>query len=94
MIGLGLLRLAISTGVASGLAVLIDRLTGRSAAFGFYILGAFVLAAGVLMSAGDVGSPYYYRQYDRERRVSLSFSYVLAGAIVIAIAVAIEATSS
>lgn len=93
MIALGLTRLAVATGAASGLALLVDHLLGRSTALGFYLVGGFLLAAAVLMSTGDLSSPYYYRQGGRERRVSLSLSYVLAGAIVVAIGVAIEATS-
>jgi hypothetical protein len=87
----GLLRLALATGVASLVALLADRWLGRQAALGFYIVGSALLAVALGTSAGT-GRRYYTDQYDRERRVSRSFSYVLAGLAVIAIGVAIEAT--
>jgi hypothetical protein len=91
-IAAGILRLALAVALASVAALLVDRWLDRTTALGFYIVGASVLAAAVLMSAGDVGTPYYYGQLERERRVKLSLSYVVAGVLVIAIAVAIEAT--
>jgi len=88
----GLLRLGLAVGLASVAALLVDHWLHRTTALGFYIVGGFVLASAVLMSAGDVGTPYYYGQRERERRVKLSVSYVIAGLLVIAIGVAIEAT--
>lgn len=86
------MRLGIAVGLASLGALLVDHLLHRQTALGFYVVGGFVLAAAVLMSAGDAGTPYYYGQREREHRVRLSFSYILAGLVVIAIGVAIEAT--
>jgi hypothetical protein len=88
----GLVRLGIVVGLASAAALLVDHWLHRTTALGFYVVGGFVLAAAVLMSTGDVGTPYYYRQREREHRVRLSVSYVIAGIFVIAIGVAIEAT--
>jgi hypothetical protein len=87
----GLLRLGLATGVASLVAMLADHWLGRQTALGFYIVGSGLLAVALGTSAGT-GRRYYTDQYDRERRVSRSFSYVLAGLVVIAIGVAIEAT--
>jgi hypothetical protein len=88
----GFLRLGVAVGLASGLAGLIDLWLGRGAALGFYVVGAAVLAVAVGTSAGMGGRfGAYYLIGDRERRVNLSFAYALAGGIVIAIGVAIEA---
>jgi hypothetical protein len=89
-VALALVRLALIVAVASAIAALVAHLAHRSAAFGFYVVGAFVLAAAVMMSAGGVGTPYYYRHADRERRVRLSISYVVAGVLILGIAVAID----
>ncbi len=86
----GLLRLAIAVGVASGVALAVDHWTGRTTAFGFYVVGAAVLAIAFLTSASDLSMPYYYRRGDREQRIRMSFAYMLAGALVVAIGVAIE----
>jgi hypothetical protein len=91
-IAAGVLRLGLAVGLASVAALLVDHWLHRTTALGFYVVGGFVLSAAVLMSAGDVGTPYYYGQAERERRVKLSISYVIAGVLVIAIGVAIEAT--
>jgi hypothetical protein len=50
------------------------------------------LLAVAVGTSGGTGRRYYTNQRDRERRVSTSFSYILAGLVVIAIGVAIEAT--
>jgi hypothetical protein len=90
----GLLRLGIAVGLASGLAGLLDLWLGRAPALGFYIVGAAVLAVAVGTSAGMGGRfGAYYLIGGRERRVNLSLAYALAGGVVIAIAVAIEALS-
>jgi hypothetical protein len=86
----GLLRLGIAVGVASGVALAVDHWTGRSTAFGFYVVGAAVLAIAFLTSASDLSTPYYYRRGNREQRIRMSFAYMLAGALVVAIGVAIE----
>jgi hypothetical protein len=86
----GLTRLGIAVAVASGIALALDHWVDRGTAFGFYIVGAAVLAVAFGMSAAPIRTPYYYRQGDRELRVRMSFSYILAGAIVIAIGAAIE----
>jgi hypothetical protein len=90
-IAAGLLRLALAAGAASLVALLANRLLGRQTALGFYVVGGALLAVA-LGTSGGTGRRYYGTQYDRERRVNLSFSYVLAGLVVIAIGVAIEAT--
>jgi hypothetical protein len=87
----GLGRLALATGLASLVALLVDHWLSRQTALGFYIVGGALLAVAVGTSGGT-GRRYYTNQRDRERRVSTSFSYVLAGLVVIAIGVAIEAT--
>jgi hypothetical protein len=66
----------------------------RATSLGFYIAGAFVLAASVLMSTSAPGQPYYVRQAGREQRVSLSLSYAFAGLVIIGIAIAIDTFSS
>lgn len=86
----GVVRLGIAVGVASIVAALVDHWWHRSTALGFYIVGGALLAVAVGTSGGT-GRRYYTDQYDRERRVSTSFSYILAGLVVIAIGVAIEA---
>jgi hypothetical protein len=88
----GLLRLGFAAGLASVAALLVNHWLHRTTALGFYVVGGFVLSAAVLMSAGDMGTPYYYGQNERERRVKLSVSYVIAGLAVIGIGVGIEAT--
>jgi predicted tellurium resistance membrane protein TerC len=87
----GVLRLALAVGIASLVALLADHWLGRQTALGFYIVGSALLAVALGTSAGT-GRRYYTDQCDRERRVSRSFSYVLAGLAVIAIGVAVEAT--
>jgi hypothetical protein len=90
----GLVRLVIVVGVATGFALLLDHWTGRSAEFGFYVAGALILGAGLTLSeAGLEASDYYYGQDERERRVSTTFSYALAGLIVFGIAIAVDALS-
>jgi hypothetical protein len=90
MVARGLLRLGLAVGAASGIALLVNHFTDRSTAFGFYVVGAGVLAVAFLTSAADINSPYYYRVAEREQRVTMSFAYMLAGAIVVLIGVAIE----
>lgn len=86
----GLLRLAIVVGAASGLALLIDHVSGRSTAFGFYILGAVILGIAFMTSASNMGARGAYTQAEREHRVTWSFSYILAGAIVVVLGVLID----
>jgi hypothetical protein len=86
----GMLRLGIAVGAASGVALLIDHFTGRNTAFGFYITGAAVLAIAFFTSASDMGTRYYYSRGEREQRINWSFAYMLTGALVIAIGVAID----
>jgi hypothetical protein len=90
-IAVGLVRLALATGLASLVALLVDHWLGRQTALGFYVVGGALLAIAVGTSGGT-GRRYYTTQRDRERRVSTSFSYILAGLVVMAIGVAIEAT--
>ena len=90
VIARGLLRLGIAVAAASGVALLINHFVGRGTAFGFYIVGAAVLAVAFMTSAADVNSPYYYRVAEREQRVNMSFAYILAGVIVVAIGVLID----
>jgi hypothetical protein len=91
----GLLRLAIAVGLASGVALSLDHWFGRSAALGFYIVGAALLAVAFSTSAGmsgRMGGWYMYHGSEgRERRFNLGIAYIGAGALVIAIGVAIEA---
>ena len=84
-------RLLLVIAIATGVAVLLDQLADRPAAFGFYVVGAFVLLAGFMLSAGNVNTPYYYSSGEREQRVRLSFSYVLAGFVILAVGVAVDA---
>jgi hypothetical protein len=86
----GLLRLGIAVGAASGVALLIDHVTGRNTPFGFYVAGAAVLAIAFFTSASDMGTRHYYSRGEREHRVNWSFAYMLAGALVVAIGVAID----
>jgi hypothetical protein len=87
----GVVRLGIAVAGASVVAFLVDHWWHRTTALGFYIVGGALLAVAMGISGGT-GRRYYTNQYDRERRVSTSFSYILAGLVVIAIGVAIEAT--
>jgi hypothetical protein len=92
----GLIRLAISTAVASGIALLVDHWTSRGSSFGFYVVGAGLLAIAFFTSASPMGSRVYYYTStagEREKRVSMSFAYILAGAIVIVIGVVIDLVS-
>lgn len=84
-------RLLLVIAIATGAAVLLDRFADRPAAFGFYVVGAFVLLAGFMLSAGNTGTPYSYSSGEREQRVRLSFSYALAGFVILAIAVVVDA---
>jgi hypothetical protein len=86
----GLLRLAITLAIASGIALLIDHLTGRDTSFGFYIVGAAILAIAFFTSASDMSTGYWYKQREREQRINWSFAYMLAGALVIAVGVLID----
>lgn len=86
----GVVRLGIVAGLASLLALLIGHSFNRTPALGFYIVGGALLAVAMGLSGGT-GRRYYTDQFDRERRVSASLSYILAGLVVIAIGVAIEA---
>ena len=90
----GLIILAVAIGAASGIALLVDHFTGRAASFGFYVVGAALLAIAFLTSAGGMGArPYYASQgsrAEREQRVSWSLSYILAGALVVLVGVLID----
>jgi len=86
----GLLRLGIAVGIASGVALLIDHFTGRNTQFGFYVTGAAVLAIAFFTSASDMGTRFDDSRGEREHRVSWSFAYMLAGAVVVAIGVVID----
>jgi hypothetical protein len=95
MVVAGLSRLAIAVALASGLALLIDHWVHRSSSLGFYIIGAGLMAVAFGSTTG-VGRAWrvvelYDGQDSRARRMNLGFAYVLAGAAVIGIAVAIEA---
>jgi hypothetical protein len=83
-------RLTVVVAIATGVAVLVDHLADRPAAFGFYVVGAFVLLAGFMLSSADMGTRYYISRGEREQRVRMSFSYVLAGFVIIAVAVAVD----
>jgi hypothetical protein len=84
-------RLVLVVAIAAGVAVLLDRLADRPAAFGFYVVGALVLLAGFMLSTGNTGTRYSYSLGEREHRVRLSFSYVLAGFVILAVAVVVDA---
>ena len=88
-------RLAIAVALASGAALLVDHWLGRSAALGFYIVGAALLAVAFSTSAGmsgRMGGWYMYHGVEgRERRFNLGIAYIGAGAVVIGIGVLIEA---
>jgi hypothetical protein len=92
-VGRGLIRLGIVVGAASGIALLVDHFTGRSTAFGFYIVGAAIFAIAFMTSTGGMGVRMSYSDIsraERERRVNWSFAYGLAGALVIAIGVLVD----
>ena len=90
-IAMALVRLFVVVALATGVAVLLDHFADRPAAFGFYVVGAFVLLAGFMLSSADMGTRYYISSGEREQRVRMSFSYVLAGFVVMAVAVAVDA---
>ena len=83
-------RLVGVVAIATGAAVLLDHLADRPPAFGFYVVGAFILFAGFMLSSADMGTRYYSSRGEREQRVRMSFSYVLAGSLIIAVAVAVD----
>jgi hypothetical protein len=91
----GLVRLGLAVAVASGIALLLDHLLHRSTALGFYIVGAALLAVAFGTSTGlgraAAWQAYTYGTDTQARRFNLGVAYVVAGAVVIAIAVAIEA---
>ena len=91
------IRLGIAVVLASAAALLIDHWLGRSAALGFYIVGAALLAVAFSTSAGmsgRMGGWYMYHGVEgRERRLNLGIAYIAAGAVVIGVGVLIEALS-
>ena len=91
----GVLRLAVAVAVASGIALLLDDWLHRSAALGFYIVGAALLAVAFGTSTGlgraATWQAYSYGAETQARRLNLGVAYILAGALVLGIAVAIEA---
>jgi hypothetical protein len=87
-----LVRLLVVVAVATGAAVLLDHLAHRPAAFGFYVVGALVLFAGSCCRA-RTWAPVLHLTRKREQRVRLSFSYVLAGFVILAVAVAVDAVT-
>ncbi len=89
----GVIRLGIAVGAASGIALLVDHFTGRSTAFGFYVVGAAIFAIAFMTSTGGMGVRMSYSDVsraERERRVNWSFAYGLAGALVIVIGVLVD----
>lgn len=89
----GLIILGVAVGAASGIGLLVDHFTGRSTAFGFYVVGAAIFAIAFMTSTGGMGARMSYSDVsraERERRVNWSFAYGLAGAVVIAIGVLID----
>ena len=89
----GLLRLGIAVGAACGIGLLVDHFAGRGWSFGFYVVGAGLFAIAFLTSASPMGSRVYYStasRGEREQRVSMSFAYMLAGAVLVLIGVAID----
>jgi hypothetical protein len=89
----GLLRLGIAVGAASGVALLVSHFTGRGTAFGFYVVGAAILAIAFFTSASPMGARVSYytdSRSEREHRINWSFAYILAGALVVAIGVLID----
>jgi MFS family permease len=92
-----LIRLTVAVAMASGVALLIDHWLHRSRALGFYIVGAALLAVAFSTSvgaAGQMGGWYFYRgPNEQARRVNTGIPYIVAGAAVIGIAVAIEIVS-
>ena len=97
VIARSLIRLGIAVAVASGVALLIDHWLHRSRALGFYIVGAALFAVAFSTSvgaSGQMGGWYFYRgPNEQARRISTGIAYIVAGAVVIGIAVAIEAVS-
>jgi MFS family permease len=92
-----LMRLGVAVTVASAVALLIDHWLHRSRALGFYIVGAALLAVAFSTSvgaSGQMGGWYFYRgPQEQARRINTGIAYIVAGALVIGIAVAIEVVS-
>jgi MFS family permease len=92
-----LIRLGIAVALASAVALLIDHWLHRSRALGFYVVGAALLAVAFSTSvgaSGQMGGWYFYRgPNEQARRINTGIAYIVAGAVVIGIAVAIEAVS-
>jgi hypothetical protein len=86
----GLILLGIAVGAASGIALLVDHFTGRAASFGFYVVGAAILAIAFVTSTGGMGARVSYSRGEREQRVNWSFAYMLAGVLVVAIGVLVD----
>jgi ABC-type Co2+ transport system permease subunit len=78
-------------------ALLIDHWLDRSPALGFYIVGAALLAVAFTTStgmSGQMGGWYFYRgAQEQARRINTGLAYIVAGATVLGIAVAIEVVS-
>jgi hypothetical protein len=87
----GLIILVVALGAATGVALLVDHFTGRSASFGFYVVGAAILAIAFFTSAAPMGNYYYsFSSGAREQRINWSFAYMLVGGLVIVVGVLID----
>ena len=92
----GLSHLAVGVAVASGIALIVDHFMHRNSALGFYIVGGALLAVafGTSTGMGRAAAWNYYGGPDTPgRRLNTGVPYVVAGAIVLAIGVIIEAAS-
>ena len=93
----GLARLAVAVAVASGIALLVDHWLHRTVALGFYIVGAALLAVAFGTTSGTGRGASWqtvsYGSDERARRLNLGVAYIIAGGLVLAIGVALEALS-
>jgi hypothetical protein len=92
----GFSHFAVAVAVASGIALLVDHLMHRKASLGFYIVGGALLAVAFGTSTGVGRAAAWSEGYEPSglsRKLNMGVPYVVAGAIVLAIGVLIEAVS-
>jgi len=97
-LALVLIRIAIATAVGCTLAVLVNALsTGRSTAFGFYIVGGIGFGVALALTGGDIGTrgdAYFYTKVELETRAGpRGLAFVIAALVVVGIGVAVDAAA-
>ena len=98
-ITLALIRLAVATGVGCSLAAFVNHLsTGRSPAFGFYVVGGLGFGVALALTGGDIGTrgdAYFYTKFELEtRRGPRGLAFVIAALVVLGIGVALDTAAA